>query len=1073
MVAEIPVSRTKVVIPTLRPEILHRRRLLTFFDDLLDKKLIIIAAPAGYGKTSLLIDFARQSKIPACWLSLDELDQDPQRFCTYLISAIEQRFPRFGKQSKAVLRSLVSFEQDSERLLSAIINEIDSQIDQHFALVVDDYQFVDAVPDIRILFSRFIYLAGENCHIILSSRRIPALPDIALMVARQQVGGFDLEELAFRPNEIHSLFEVNYGLTLDERTIEELMQQTEGWITGLHLSTSSIATGHPDLARAAHTAGVDLAKYLNEEVLGPQAPKVREFLLHTSLLEEFDAELCDAVLGKGDWRNLIKTIRQNNLFVLQVGRDGKWVRYHHLFLEFLQQLVREEEPESVQTILLRLAEVYEERGEWEKAYSLYRQMDDPDLLSAMVERAGMPMLLSERLITLRLWLDNLPTSMFQKRPTLLSLKGAFLCTVGEGHLALSALDSTILQLLETDDFPNLALALVRRSAANRLVGNYAASLKDAEDALHLSESRPDLHFTYAEAERFKGISLHHLGQISEAAHVQEDALRCFGQLGDKQRAAWVHMELGMTYRASNNYPAALNSYNLALDEMRDENNLPSQANVLNSLGVLYHYLGEYEEAVRSFEAGLECARSSSSQWQESFLLTSLGDLYVDLDEYDPAFQAYTDAAQIAQQVNFQFLTNYLGLAQAHLARLRGQTKEAYLYLEEVEVPVLSSGSNYECGLYSLEHGCLQLVEEKYTSAMSDLEMAVAHFQRGGLATETTWGQIWLAVAYSRAGKVTPARAQLKQALETGPSGSLLHPIREVVRQARPWLNILHKDAEAEAILAPWMESVTHAESNLPDLRKHLRRLLHSVPIQVPHLIIRAFGKAQVRINGKLVTTRQWKTASVRELFFYFLAASRPATKEEIGERLWPGLDTQELKLRFKNELYRLRHAIGQNVIRYENNLYSFNRLLDYDYDIEKFNTSLVKANSTNQIEEKISLLQMATSLRNGSYLEDMDSVWVWPGRERLDRLCIDALMQLAEYQQQNGDIQSALQTCQEALKIDPSREEIHRLAMQLHARRGDRLAIIWQYQACREALRSELDVDPSMETEALYRRLSV
>ncbi len=279
MVAEIPVSRTKIVVPTLRPGILHRARLLALFDDLLDKKLIIVAAPAGYGKTSLLVDFARQSELPVCWFSLDALDQDPQRFCAYLIASLEQRFPKFGKQSKAVLRSLVSLEQDTERLLSALVNEIDSQIDQHFVLVVDDYQFVDAVPDIRNLFSRFVYLAGENCHIILSSRRLPSLPDLTLMVARQQVSGFDLEELAFHPNEIQALFEKNYGMTLDEQAIEELVQQTEGWITGLHLSASSLASGLPDMTRAARTAGVDLAEYLDQEVLAPQPPKLREFLL--------------------------------------------------------------------------------------------------------------------------------------------------------------------------------------------------------------------------------------------------------------------------------------------------------------------------------------------------------------------------------------------------------------------------------------------------------------------------------------------------------------------------------------------------------------------------------------------------------------------------------------------------------------------------------------------------------------------------------------------------------------------------------------------------------------------------
>lgn len=1072
MGTEIPLSRTKIISPILRPEILHRRRLLALFDILLDKKLIIISAPAGYGKTSLLVDFARQSEMPICWLALDALDQDPQRFCAYLIAALKLRFPKFGRQSNAVLRSLVSLEQDMERMLAALVNEIDSQIDQHFALVVDDYQFVDSVPDIRNLFSRFIYLVGENCHIILSSRRIPALPDITLMVARQQVGGFDLEELAFRPNEIRSLFETNYGMILDDRLVEGLMQQTEGWITGLHLSASSITNRLPDLTRAARTAGVDLAGYFNQEVLAPQAPKLRNFLLQTSLMEEFDAELCEAVLGKGDWKNLIKTVRQNNLFVMQVGPEGRWLRYHHIFQEFLQQRIQEEEPEKSRTILFCLANVYLERGEWEKAYSIYRQLNDLDSLSTLIERAGMSMLMSERLITLQTWLNNCLTEQFQKRPALLSLKGALLCAVGEGHLALTTLDRTVLEFQKTDDLANLTLAFVRRSAAHSLVGDYNSSLKDADEALRLSENKPDLQFTFAEAERFKGISLFHLGQIVEATRVLEVALQCYGQLGDKQRAAWLQVDLGNSYYTSGNYPEALNAYNQALDEWRQESNLPSQANVLNSLGVLYHHQGEYEQAVQAFESGLECARSSSSQWQESLLLTSLGDMYVDLDEYDSAFQAYSDAAQKAQQVSYQFLTNYLGLAQAHLARLRGQFREATLFLHEVQTSVLATNSNYECGLYYLEHGCLQLAAEYYDSAANLLSQAQDYFEGGGLTTETAGSRIWLAIAYYKAGKTAAVRDQLKTALGSEFSGPSQYPIRQVIRQARLWLAELQSDQESYTVLAPWLASIASAEAHLPVIRKRLRRLLHTVPIQVPHLMIQAFGKAQVRVNGRLVTTQQWKTASVRELFFYFLAASRPATKEEIGETLWPGLSSQELKLRFKNELYRLRHALGQEVIRFENNLYSFNLLLDYDYDVEKFNTALLKAKSASQMDEKISQLRVATSLRNGQYLQDLDATWIWPERERIDRISLNACMQLAEALRQKGDLQAALQACQEALKIDPSREDVHRLAMQLHSERGDSLGIIWQYQACREALRSELDIDPSPETQALYRRLT-
>jgi ATP/maltotriose-dependent transcriptional regulator MalT/two-component SAPR family response regulator len=1069
--AEIPLSRTKLIVPSLRPEILHRARLLALFDDLLDKKLIIVAAPAGYGKTSLLVDFARQSEMPVCWLSLDALDKDPQRFCAYLIAALEQRFPKFGKQSNAVLRSLTNLEGDSERLLSVLVNEIDGQIGEHFTLVVDDYQCVDTIASVRDLFSRFVYLAGENCHVVLSSRRLPTLPDITLMVAHQQVAGFDLEQLAFRPDEIRALFEMDYGMTLADSAVEELMQQTEGWITGLHLSAGRVARGVPDLTRAARTAGVDLASYLDQQVLTPQPPKLRKFLLQTSLLEEFDADLCEAVFGKGYWKSLIKIIRQDSLFVLPVGPGGKWLRYHHLFQEFLQQRIREEEPERAQVILLRLAEVYKERHEWEKAYALYRQSGNPNLLADLVELAGTPMLLNEHLITLRTWLEELPANLLEERPYLLSLKGALSCALGEGHAALMLLDRTILEFQKTDDSPGLALAFVRRAAAHRLLGDYGKSLQDSDEALHLSKNRPDMQLVYAQAERFKGINLNHLGRITEAAHFLEDALRCYEQLGEKQSVVRVQMDLGITYRTSGNYLAARNVYEQALAEWRRENNVYSQANVLNNLGVLYHYQGEYEQAVRTFEVGLKCARQSVSPWHEALLLTSFGDVYTDLNEYESADQAYARATEAIQRVSYQFLTNYLSLARARLARLRGQVKEAHLYLSQVEKLVNLSDSNYERGLFHLERGCLRLIE-KNPAATVDLEQALDYFQRGGLAAETAWSRVWLAAAHLGSGEIATARAQLHNVLGVRQPGASFHPLLQAIRQARPRLVALQEDAEIGPALTTWLESVVQAEAQLPALRKRLRRLLITVPIQAPRLTIRAFGKTHVRVNGKLVTSAQWKTASVRELFFYVLAASHSLTKEEIGATLWPELDSSQLKLRFKNEMYRLRHALGQDVILFENDHYHFNRLLDYECDAENFATQLIKAKAAVQIEEKIAHLRAAISLRVGPYLQDVDATWVWPERERLDQTCVDALEQLAESQRKAGDLQAALQACQEALKIGPYREDVHCLAMQLHAEQGDRLAVIWQYQACRDALCAELGVDPSKETETLYRQLS-
>jgi LuxR family transcriptional regulator, maltose regulon positive regulatory protein len=1067
--SSFPISKTKIIPPRRRVELLTRKRLLDVLFESLDKKLTLVSAPAGYGKTSLLIDFTTQSELPCCWLALDELDREPQRFIAYVIAALAERFPAFGGQSASMLGSLTSLEQDMERMLVTLVNETYEQIHEHFILVLDDFHLVDDVQPIQSFLNRFIQLVDENCHIIISSRILTSLSDLPLMVAREQVSGLSFSDLAFHADEIQALLAQNNNLRISDDDAQKMIEQTEGWITGLQFSGTD---GSP--VKSVSNTGVGLFDFLGQQVLERQPPAIQDFLLRTSMLEEFDASLCQAVLSPlypepQNWQSWISAVVQNNLFVLPVGADGRWLRYHHLFRDFLRARFEQLHSEEVKPILSSLGHAYEDLGEWEKAHHVYKKLNDNEVLVQMIERASTTML-KRALVTLESWLGELHPSILRTRPGLLSIRGAIVYMKGNLHEGLSLLDQAVHAFRLGNNVSGLTLTLVRRGIVYRFLGDYGSALRDADEVIELIEARDDLQLLYAEALRVKGLVLYRLGQTRQAVDFLENSLNLHIHLNDTSSIPILYMETGMVYQAIGNYAEAGTAYQKALEIWQGEGNLSWQANLLNNLGVLHHFQGEYEKAVLAFEEGLVCAKRSGYTRMEALIAIGLGDLYTELEDFGVAQLNYRHAEEIVREMDDRFLLFYLMMAQAVLMLLQNKTTETHQLIEIASELFQSSDSLYEKGLLNFIVGRLSLVEGDASQAIKQLEEAEYCFSEDGRKMESDSSRIWLVAAHHQTKKHTTAR-QITTNL-VGGRGQVVHGILIAVHQARAWLDGMQRDAEVGRAFGDLLTRASRMADRMPEIRRDLRRITHAVQIPNPHLIIRAFGKASISVGGKLLTLSDWQTQSVRDLFFYFLTTQKPLTKEQVGDTLWPDIDNpQKIKLRFKNEIYRLRRAVGQDVITYEDIFYRFNRGLDFDYDVEAFESFLARAKTATDIREQISLYQKAVDLVSGPFLNDIYADWAVIERERLSQAYLTALIALAERLLKQAQPEQALVACRSALDYDVALEAAYALSMQIYHRMGDRASIIRTYQACQDALQRQLGFPPSDDTDQLYRRL--
>ena len=224
------------------------------------------------------------------------------------------------------------------------------------------------------------------------------------------------------------------------------------------------------------------------------------------------------------------------------------------------------------------------------------------------------------------------------------------------------------------------------------------------------------------------------------------------------------------------------------------------------------------------------------------------------------------------------------------------------------------------------------------------------------------------------------------------------------------------------------------------------------------------------ISGKKVSLSDWQTRETRDLFFFFLQAS-PQVKDDLAATFWPDISPARLKMRFKTNMYRLRHAVGQNTILFEGERYLFNHDIDYEYDVENFKKYLEQANAATNVRDSQVFLQAAIDLVQGPYLADVDTDWAAVERTRLELQYHAALIRLGELHLDTNQAAQALEVCQLALKSDPLLEEAYRLNMRAYAMLGDRPAIARVFQMCSTVLNAELGVKPARETERLYRKL--
>ena len=594
---------TKLLIPPARRHAVLRPRLRERLNTGLQRKLTLVSASAGFGKTTLLGDWLREGGHAAAWLSLDAGDNEPGRFLTYLVSALQAIAPSLGSGVLAALRS--PQPPALEALLTLLLNEL-AAFDQSVLLVLDDLHVI-VEPLLLEALSFVIEHLPPNGHLVIATREDPPLP-LARLRVRDQLIELRAQDLRFTHAEAEAFLHQTMGLRLSSEHVTQLETRTEGWAAGLQLAALSLRGQADAEAFIGAFSGSHpfVWDYLFEEVLERQPETIQTFLLRTSILDRLCGSLCEAVLGEGDGDAMLAQLERANLFLVPLDHERRWYRYHHLFGELLR---KRQSRGDLADLHRRASDWYASNGLDLDALHHAAAANDISRAARLVEGNGMPLHFRGAVAPVLSWLATLPPAELDARPSLWVNYASALLFVGRMGDVESRLKAAEAALLGKD-----------ADEAIRDLHGHIASIRATlavglgQPDVILQQSRLALEFLHphnlpvrAATSWTLGHAYQRLGDREAAKQAYTEALAQSEALGHAVIILASSIGLGNLHEAENQFERATEIYRRVL-QMAGDSPLPVVCEAHLGLARIACASNDLEGAAQHGQQGLHLAR---------------------------------------------------------------------------------------------------------------------------------------------------------------------------------------------------------------------------------------------------------------------------------------------------------------------------------------------------------------------------------------------------------------------------------------------------------------------------------
>jgi LuxR family transcriptional regulator, maltose regulon positive regulatory protein len=1019
---------------------IERSRLLTLLRDNWLRRVIVLSAQAGYGKTTLAAQFARSIDAPVAWYHLRLHDQDPAALHDHIAQSLSPLLPVTPPQL---------IPEQSPREKAICLAKSLQEVDGHFLIVLDDLHEVDDSPPGLEWLNGFIEYLPKHGHLLLITRTDPKVFLVPL-IARGEVWGLGASDLAFDTDDLHLLEQQSPPVQklFDQ---SELLAKLDGWPAGIRLALQPLPSEVvASILNTTASQPIALFEQLAKKILSGLPSALQQFLMASSTLEHFHLHACIEVLGLQDSARLLNQVIGQNLFLYQ---SMAGFSFHPLFRNLLQQELKQAAPYAYADYHHKAAEWYQSRADFGSAFSHYVASGEIDQARQLADNTAILLYGQGRLDTLLEW-GQVLKSANQHSPQF-----AFTCS--SIHLDRYDYDRALEELEFTDLEPR---PMTQRAFILQQTGHYQEALDVLQQIPISAFEDSGLHSL---ALRVSGLAHFWLGDIDLAIAQLEQSVSLQRQYGDVSRLSHILQDLQMVYHHASRMDDAAVCLQEIVTLRRGLGGAAGIALALHNLGDHHHQQSNYEAALDALQEGIHVIAESRSRRIEGALKWTLGNIKRDLGMFDAAKLYYEQACMLcSKQAEPQIHVGIL-LHMAYLERWQ-QNLEAALHLTEEALklaeqhrmrlaPLLAKAHRWALKCLLQQGEGLEDITEVITSlreqkSLLPLLRILAYFADVHLALHDSDS----AMMFIR------DAVQIADTLHTAQplAGEMVHSLRlSMLIPSHLSLYTRQVDLDFQA-LQSWIQSSDDSAN------------FASASEPVYSLKVFTLGQERILRNRNFIPVSSWRGAQSRKLFFHLLFEG-PQSRSAAACVLWPETSEEQSRENFDTTLYQARKALGRDVILLEEGRYFINPDIHVWCDAVEVGDAVKTARLLSvSAPYSTQLLEKVTKLYQGEFLPDIDEAWTAPIREKLRDDYLFALKRLGQASRLAHAPDEAIRYWKQFLDIDPFDDEVMLLMLQSYALDlGKRQVAVEYYLRFKDLLEAELGLLPSQEMQDFMSQL--